>query len=485
MSIAANYIYNALYQLLLMIIPFITVPYVSRVLGAEGVGINAYTSSILQYFALFGSIGIGLYAGRTVAYVRDDRKKLSKTFWSIFLLQASLCTVALIAYLIFTLFFIEKYKLIQLIQGLNLISIAIDIGWLFVGIEDFKKLVVRSVVLRILGVAAIFIFVKQPSDLWKYTALSCVFGVLGQAVMWIYLNQIVDSYKVSFRDAIGHFKPSLELFIPQIAIQVYLVLNKTMLGVMANKQEVGFYESSDKIIKMTLALLTATGGVMLPRVANSFAKGELKKVEHYIYTTLSFVAYLGIPMIFGLIGISSKFVPWFFGGEFTRCIYLIIILSPIIILISLSNVLGFQYMIPTGKTREFTISVCVGAAVNLALNLILIRKFYSIGAAAATVAAEAAVTGTQIYLLRKEIKMFVLNRKLVKYCAASLIMFVPISVLGYFLEASAATTALQIVVGITVYIAALFFLKSDINSYIFKLAYNKLRKTLVKKEAGV
>jgi O-antigen/teichoic acid export membrane protein len=485
MSIAANYLYNALYQLIVILIPFITVPYVSRVLGAEGIGINAYTSSIFQYFALFGSIGIGLYASRTVAYVRDDRRKLSKVFWSIFFLQLVLSTVSLILYLSFTIFFIEKYKLIQLIQGINLIAIAIDISWLFVGMEDFKKLVIRSVILRALGVIAIFIFVKNPGDLWKYISLSCIFGVLGQGIMWIYLYDIVDSSKISLKDIIVHLKPSLELFLPQIAIQIYLVLNKTMLGVLANKQEVGFYESSDKIIKMTLALLTATGGVMLPRVANSYAKGEYEKVDHYIYTTLNFVSYLAIPMIFGLIGISSKFVPWFFGEEFKKCVILIILISPIMIAISISNVLGFQYMIPTGKTKQFTISVCIGAVVNFALNLILIKRFYSVGAALATVAAEAAVTGTQIYLLRKQIKMFVLNRKLISYCLASFIMYIPVIATGYFLKTSPATTFIQIAVGIVVYVSASFLLKSDINSYIFKLVFNKVRKGLVKKEARV
>jgi O-antigen/teichoic acid export membrane protein len=482
MSIAANYFYNVLYQVIAIIIPFVTVPYVSRVLGAEGVGINAYTGSIVQYFGLFGTIGIGLYGSRSIAYVRDDRKKLSKTFWGIFMLQFMLCSTSLFLYILFTVFFIDNYKLIQLIQGLNLLSAAIDICWLFSGIEDFKKLVVRSIFLRILGVACIFLFVKESSDVWKYTAISSLSLLLGQGVMWFYLGKIVDPYRVSFKETLKHLKPSLELFIPQIAIQIYLVLNKTMLGAIVNKQEVGYYENADRIIKMSLAFLTATGTVMLPRVANSFARGEKEKVRNYVYSTLNFVSYLSIPMMLGLIGISRQFVPWFFSLEFIKCAALISILSPIVLAISWSNVLGFQYMIPTGKVKEFTISVGIGAVVNFVVNLILIRRFHAIGAAVATVLSETTVTGVQMYLLRKELDLKGFYRNFTKYITAGLAMFLCVSMIGELLGPSSKTTLLQVSSGGLVYVLILFFLKSDINNYILRLVYNKLYRKLFSRE---
>jgi O-antigen/teichoic acid export membrane protein len=482
MSIAANYVYNVLYQVIAVIIPFITVPYVSRVLGAEGVGINAYTGSIVQYFGIFGTIGIGLYGSRSIAYVRDDRKKLSKTFWQIFTLQLMLCSISLALYIIFTIFFVDNYKFIQLIQALNLLSAAIDICWLFSGMEDFKKMVVRSIFLRIIGVACIFLFVKESGDVWKYTAISSLSLLLGQGVMWLYLGKIVDSYRVNFKEIIKHLKPSLELFVPQIAIQVYLVLNKTMLGSIVNKQEVGYYENADRIIKMSLAFLTATGTVMLPRVSNSFAKGEKEKVNNYVYSTLNFVSYLSIPMMLGLIGISRQFVPWFFSAEFIKCAALISVLSPIVIAIAWSNVLGFQYMIPTGKVKEFTISVGVGAVVNFILNLLLIRRFYSIGAAIATVISEISVTGVQMYLLRKELVLKKFYRNFTKYLTAGIMMYVCVYYIGVLLGVSSKTTLLQVLAGSSVYIIVLFFLKSDINNYILRLAYNKFCRIFSSKQ---
>jgi O-antigen/teichoic acid export membrane protein len=485
MSIAANYLYNVLYQVIAILIPFITVPYISRVLGAEGVGINAYTGSIVQYFALFGTIGIGLYASRSIAYVRDDKEKLSKTFWSILKLQFTLCGTSLILYVLFIVLFIDNYKGIQFIQALNLVSAAIDINWLFSGIEDFKKLVVRSIILRILGVVCIFVFVRESTDLWKYISISSLSLLLGQVILWTYVGKIVDVYKAKYKDVIMHLKPSLALFVPQMAIQIYLVLNKTMLGVLANKQEVGFYENSDRVIKMSLAFLTATGTVMLPRVSNSFAKGETEKVKQYVYSTLNFVTYLSIPIMFGLIGIARQFVPWFFGLEFIKCILLISLLSPMIIAIAWSNVLGFQYMIPTGRTRDFTISVTVGAAVNFIINLLLIRKYHSVGAAAATIMAEITVTITQIFLLRKDLEFRLFFRNFKKYIFSGVVMFSVIFIFGNLLGPSTKTTFLQVVIGGTCYIVILFFLNSDINNHIIKLIYKKLYKKLFKKELGM
>lgn len=484
MSLAENYVYSVIYQIISVLIPIVTVPYISRVLGAEGIGINAYTGSIVQYFALFGTIGIGLYAGRSVAYKRDDRKSLSETFWSIFLLQFTLCAVSFILCMIVTIIFAGQYRVIQMIQSLNLLAAAIDISWLFIGIEDLKKLVVRSIIIRILGIICIFAFVRNSGDLWVYTAISTFSLIFGQLVMWAYLYRVVDKHRVGYKDAIRHLKPSLELFIPQMAIQIYLVLNKTMLGVLANKQEVGLYENADKIVKMSLAFLTATGSVMLPRVANSFARGDKDKVRQYVYVTLNFVTYLAIPMTFGLIGISGRFVPWFLGNEFLKTSTLIILLSPVVIFVAWSNVIGFQYLIPTGKTREFTVSVVAGAGINFVLNLLLIKKFYSAGSAVATVIAEVMVTFIQFYLVRKDIKIMKLYKNLIRYNISGLAMFILVVVIGHFLDASYKTTIIQVLCGILIYIGMLFLLKSDINSYIFSKLFKRICNKLVSKEAA-
>ncbi|MBL4936347.1 flippase [Clostridium sp. YIM B02515] len=467
MSVAKNYVYNVIYQIANLIIPLITVPYISRVLGAEGVGINAYTNSIVQYFILLGTIGISLYGSKSIAYIRDDRKKITNTFWSIFSLQIIMSLFAYVLYIVFISVLAKDNKIILLIQSVNILAAAIDVTWLFSGIEDFKKTVTRNLIVKTLSVISIFLFVKQRSDLWLYTFILAFSVLLGQIVLWTYVGKIVDKYVFDFNEIKKHFMPSFKLFIPQIAIQIYLVLNKSMLGWMANKTEVGLYENADKIVKMSLAVLTATGTVMLPRISNTFAKGDINKVKDYIIKSLNFVSYLSIPITFGLIGISAQFVPWFFGDEFNKCIELIIILSPILIFISLSNVIGIQYMIPTGKTNEFTLSVTSGAIVNLLLNIFLINSFYSIGAAISTLIAEIFVTVVQLFLIRNEVKISVILSDFIKYIMAALIMMISVKYLGSILGVSIRTTFIQIVLGAVIYISVLFIVKSEFNKSLF------------------
>lgn len=474
MSVAKNYMYNLLYQLLILILPLITVPYVSRILGSNGVGINAYTNSILQYFVLFGTIGISLYGSRNIAYVRDKKDELSKTFWGIFILKLVTSAIAYIAFLIFVFTTGSKYTSIYFIQSLAIISAALDISWFFMGIEDFKKTVTRNFIVKMIGVACIFIFVKTKNDLNKYIFILCVSDLIGQGVMWMYMKSYIHKIKITVNDIFKHFMPSVQLFVPQVAIQIYVVLDKTMVGIFSTPSEVGFYDNSQKIVKLTLAVVTSMGTVMLPRVANTFAKGDLKKVKEYLVKSFEFSSYLAIPMMFGMIGIADQFVPWFFGKEFLKCSELISIISPIIVAIAWSNVLGMQIMLPVGKVKEFTISVTVGAVVNFIINLIVIKRYHSLGASVASVIAEFVVTGMQFYLMREYIPAKSLFKDIWKYIISSAIMLFCIKVIGNYLGIGIKTTVIQVLIGIILYFCMLCLLKSKINKNLIDFMKSKL-----------
>ncbi|MFL0249125.1 flippase [Clostridium neuense] len=479
MSIAKNYIYNVVYQLLILILPLITVPYVSRILGSNGVGINAYTNSIVQYFVLAGTIGISLYGNRTIAYVRDKKDELSKTFWGIFILKLITTALAYIAFLVFIFIIKSKYTSIYFIQSLAILSATLDISWFFMGIEDFKKTVTRNFIVKMIGVVCIFIFVKNKSDLNKYVLILCISDLIGQGIMWMYMKSYINKIQLTFNDINKHFIPAVQLFIPQIAIQIYVVLDKTMVGMFSTPSEVGFYDNSQKIVKMTLAVVTSMGTVMLPRVTNTFAKGDLKKVKEYLVKSFEFSSYLAIPMMFGMIGIANEFVPWFFGNDFLKCSSLIIIISPIIVAIAWSNVLGMQIMLPVGKVKEFTISVTVGAVVNFIINLFLIKKYASLGASVASVIAEFAVTLVQFYLMREYIAIKSMFNNIWKYFLASGIMLLFLRIIGNYMKTSIKTTVVQVVVGMLTYFVLLVMLKSNVNNYIINIVKRKfLKKTI-------
>ncbi|MFZ8764734.1 flippase [Enterococcus diestrammenae] len=461
MSLIKNYFYNVGYQIFVILIPLVTVPYVSRVLGSEGVGINAYTNSIIQYFILFGSIGINLYGNRTIAYNRDNRKKMSQLFWEIAILRMVCIAISYIAFLIFVSV-VSEYQNFYFYQSFLIIAAGLDISWFFMGNEDFKKTVLRNTLVKIISLIAIFVFVKSKNDIGLYILILSLSILFGNLTLWPYLRNIVILPKIKELNLWRHFFPSLSLFVPQVATQVYLVLNKTMLGLMVGVSSTGYYENSDKIVKVILAIVTATGTVMLPRVANTFAKGQTEKVAKYLYQSFDFVTAICFPMALGLSAIAPKFSVWFLGPEFEVTGILISILSLVIIFIGWSNVLGTQYLLPTNQTKYYTMSVVSGAIVNLILNFPLIMNFGVFGAVISTVLSEFTVSLVQIILARRTLKISLLFSGKWKYLISASVMFIVVRGLHVFLPGSIIYFGLEVLLGVFVYLVMLVIFKASI-----------------------
>lgn len=461
MRIVRNYLYNAGYQIFLLLVPLITTPYIARILGPHGVGVNSFTNSIIQYFVLFGSIGINLYGNREIAYHRDDKQKMSQIFWEIELLRVVAIVVASVAFLIFMMFE-QKYHVYLLMQSILIIAAAFDISWFFMGTEDFKTTVLRNTLVKILSVILIFWLVKSPADTAIYILIISGSQLFGNFTLWPYLRKRL--VKVSFRNLRiwRHFRPALVLFIPQIATQIYLVLNKTMLGSISGVVSSGFFDNSDKMIKMVLAIVTATGTVMLPRVANTFARGDIKKVNSYLYSTFDFITFSSIPLFLGLAAIAPRFSVWFFSAKFAGIDRLIMMEAPAILMIAWSNAIGTQYLLPTNHNREFTISVTIGAIVNLILNIPLIILWGAFGAAISTVVSEASVTLYQIYVIRKQISLRILFSDLWKYVMAGMVMFIVVYLLNIHLPFNSLTLIIEVLVGIIIYALITFTLRPKI-----------------------
>ncbi|WP_203633359.1 flippase [Lacticaseibacillus suibinensis] len=450
MKLVKNYLYNAFYQLFSLLVPLVTIPYVSRVLGAKGIGINAFTNSNVQYFVLAGSLGIALYGNRQIAYYRDNREKTSQAFWEIFFIRAITISIALVAFFVF-LNFTTQYRIAYLMQGLLIVAAAFDVSWLFMGVENFKVTVVRNVIVRLVTLIAIFLFVKTANDLNLYIALLSLSQLLGNLTLFPYLRHYIDKPRWHSLNLWQHLRPSLVLFVPQIATQVYLVLNKTMLGSFVSVEAAGFYDNSDKIIKMVLAIVTATGTVMLPRVANTFAKGNYEQVRKYLYTSFDFVSVLAIPMMFGVAAVAHGFAVLFFGSEFAPVGPLMMLESIVIVLIAWSNVLGVQYLLPTGHNRAYTWSVVLGALVNVVLNVPLILRLGADGAMIATILSELAVTGFQLYATRKELEFRQLFEGQWKYWLAGLAMFAVVFGLTRVLRGGYLSLIIEVIAGVVVY----------------------------------
>lgn len=461
MQVVKNYLYNAFYQIFILLVPLITTPYLSRVLGPTGVGINAYTNSIIQYFILFGSIGVNLYGNRQIAYVRRDRQKLTKTFYEIFFMRGLTILLASLAFFIF-LSLTSRYHTYYLAQFVSLVAAAFDISWFFMGVENFAVTVLRNLVVKIVTLISIFAFVKSESDLVLYILILSLSLLLGNLTLFPSLKKYIGRPILQQLNLSHHLLPSLALFIPQIATQVYLVVNKTMLGSMTSVQAAGYFDQSDKIIKMVLAIVTATGTVMLPHVANAFANGEHEKTRNYLYESFSFVSAIAFPMFFGIMAVASKFVPLFFTNRFRAVIPLMIIEAIVILLIAWSNAIGTQYLLPTNQTRSYTMSVVLGAVVNIIINIPLITLWGAVGAAIATVLSETTVTIYQLWIVHKQVVANKLFADTWKYLLAGLMMFVIVRFMDGRLSISWPILALEVIVGMLIYGCILVILRAKI-----------------------
>lgn len=475
-SITKNYIYNLVYQILVIIVPLITTPYLSRVLGAENIGIYSYTLSITTYFILLGTLGVSTYGQREIAYVRDDANLRTKTFVEILIMRATTLAVSMIIFY-FTFASNGEYSMYYKILLLEIIANMVDISWFFQGQEEFKKTVIRNTIVKFISVICIFIFVKMQEDLSKYFLIYVLSTLLGNLSLWCYLPKYIHKINIKDLKIWRHLKPTIGLFIPQVAVQIYTVLDKTMIGVIVeDKSEVGFYEQAQKIVKLLITIATALGTVMVPRMANTFAKGEKDKLKEYMNKSFKFVLILVFPLMLGIISIANKFVPIFYGEGYEKVIYLIIVISPIILAIGLSNVIGTQYLLPTKQQKKFTISVIAGAIVNFIFNMIFINLWKSIGASIATVIAEFTVTGIQFYLMRKEIKLLDVLKMAKKYCIAGIIMFCISFIIGILIKDNLLSIIVQISISGIVYMGLLLLMKDE----LLLEGIEKIRKKVLK-----
>ena len=479
-SLKKNFIYNSIYQLLILIIPLITAPYLSRVVGAEGVGTYSYTYSIVYYFMLLTLLGVNNYGNRSIAKIRDNKQELSKTFWSIYLFQFIMGILMISAYLIYLIFFEREYKNIAIIQIFFIFSAMLDINWLFFGLEEFKKTIMRNLFVKVGTVILIFTFVKESQDLWKYTLIMSGMTVLSQLILWNFVRKKICFVKISWKDIIKHIKPNIILFVPVIAVSIYKMMDKVMLGILSTVTEVGYFENAEKIINIPMALISALGTVMLPRISHILSKGDTNKVSEYIEKSIIFVMFLSFAMSFGLISIGYNFAPFYFGNEFQKTGVLIMLLSITIPFISFANVLRTQYLIPGEKDKIYIKSVIIGAIINITMNCILIPICQSFGACIATIAAEFFVMFYQSYAVRKNLKIGVYIKKSVPFFIKSFIMLIVIYPLNFIDINVLLRLLIQILLGCIIYgILNLKYIMSIIDiKKVFSKIFDKRLKSI-------
>lgn len=478
-SIKKNYIFNLTYQILLLLTPLITTPYLSRVLGADGVGTISFSESIVSYFTLFATLGITTFGQREISYVQDDEEKRTQVFWETKMLQAITSACVLSVYIVFSFF--QQNRILYLILSLNILAVLVDSVWLFQGMEEFGKIVLRNIICKVLSIAYIFLTVKTKDDVIKYVLGIALFALISNLSLWVYIPKFVRKPNWNGIRPFRNIKMVISLFIPTIAVHIYTVLDKTMIGVITQDSfENGYYEQAIKISKLIMTMVTSLGTVMIPRIGYHFGRGEMEKVNYFMYRGYRFVWFLGIPLCFGLLGTASNFVPWFFGDGFDNVVPLLGILGFLIIAIGINNVTGMQYLIPTKRQNLFTMTVLIGAGVNFVMNMILINFFQSIGAAIASVTAETVIALVQLWLVRKEFSVKKVFLSSWHYLIAGGLMLLLLKCMDRSLSSSIVHTILMVVSGAAVYLITLLAFRDDFLLDNAKIVLKKIMSRLGK-----
>ena len=453
-SVKKNFVYNAFYNVLALIIPLITTPYISRVMGAENIGIYSYAYSIASYFSLFILLGLNNYGNRTIAGVRDNKEKLSKTFCSIYCMQLVMGTIVLLLYMAYVIFLAEN-KIMAAIQVIYLVSAMLDINWFYFGLEEFKLTVTRNTLIKVLNTLLIFLLVKDSGDIYLYGFIMVIGMLISQLILWSFIEKRVKFVKVTLSDVFQHIKPNLILFIPVIAISIYSTMDKIMLGIMSDMTEVGYYESSYKLTAIPTMIVSSLGTVMLPRMSNLIANGNHKEAKMYIQKSLIVSIFLSVPMSLGLSALVNEFVPLFYGEGYDACKLIIPVLVTSSIFIAWANVIRTQYLIPNKQDKIYIISVFLGAIVNVVINLLLIPRLQAYGAAIGTLFAEMTVCIYQTFMVRKEIKVLKFFLQSLPFIIFGVIMYGVLMIIP-FIYSNFVMIILKVAIGAIIYLTLSF-----------------------------
>ena len=473
-----NYIYNLMQQVLLVISPLITIPFLSRSLGAEGIGTYSYAFALTNYFTLIATLGCDVYGRREISYVKNSLENRSKKFWSIQIIKTVCTLVVSSIYIIFS--FNNANKVLLLILIFHLINVPLNIGWFYQGIEKFKKITIRTIFLKLAELLFVVFCIHSKNDLIKYTFGSSFINFLAFFVLWLDIKNDVKFEKIAFKDIKYDLKHCLQFFLPAIATSIYTLLDKTMLGNLTGSYiENGYYEQAQKINIVLLRVVLSLGLVLLPQIASAFKEGNKKQVNELINKSGKYVFFISLPIAFGIICISDNFVQWFFGNGYDKVSELLKLSGFILIVQGLDDVFGMQYLVNVGRQKQYIISLFSGAAINFIFNFILIPKFASVGAIIASFLGELVIVLIQMYYVRDNINLKDFFKRSKNYLISSLVMLIVIP-LGRFLRVSVLNTIIIAGLSAIIYFITLFILRDNTLINVIKKIKDKIKSKNIK-----
>ena len=472
-----------IYEVLILILPLITSPYIARVIGADGLGVFSFSYTVAFYFVLFSMLGIKNHGNRAIARVRDDQNELNHTFSDIAVLHIAVSLVCTMCYVGYIFCLQGDDRLYAFIMFFYVLSAVFDISWFYFGIEKFKLTVTRNTIVKLLTVLSVFIFVKTKNDLWIYCLIMSLGNLVSQVALWVPLRKFVRFVKPNFSNMLRHLKPLFILFLPAIAVSLYKHMDKIMIGTLSNKVQLGFYENADKMVGIPLTVIVSFGTVMLPKMSNLVKKSSSgAQTRRLMEDSMKYVMCIAFALAFGLGSVSTVFAPVFWGEDFSASGAIIMGLSTTIPFISFADVIRTQFLIPREKDKEYLISVISGAVLNLIINYLLIPPLGALGAMIGTISAEVTVCTIQAFVVRKALPLKRYFKNMLFFLVLGVIMAAAVYALGMIMGNSVLTLILQVFLGVAIYGAGavVYFFKTK-DTMIIGIYENKIKKLFKRK----
>lgn len=460
-QIIKNYIYNVVYNILVLIVPIITMPYLARVLGATYLGIYSYVNSSTVIISSVTLIGLFSYGSRQVAYARDNKKNLSKVFNDLMGLRLFLGIIGTIIYFIYA--GNTDYQYYFVLYYIYYLGSIIDCTWLFVGVEDMKIPCLKNIMVKLLTTIGIFIFVRGKQDLWKYMFLLAASNFLGMLVAYPQLKKYVKIQRPDIYTFWKNYKDAVILFLPSLVSTIYLQMDKVMIEWLTNTtNQVSYYDQAEKIVTIPLSFVTVLSTVMMPRIANEFVHKNYSDIEGLLTKACRASLLLAYPLMFGIAGIADRLIPWYLGEEFIATAIAIKFLAPIIISNTLVGISGTQYFIATNQTKSLLLSNSFAAIMNIIINALLIPRYGYIGAAIATLISSYILVIIQYTALSRQLNVRRMFDKTIRYFIAALLMFASVVFVGQLGTAAPLTTMTQVLAGVGIYFLIIFVARDDL-----------------------
>lgn len=436
-NLKLNLIFNVIYQVVAVLSPLLITPKLSRVFGADYIGVRSFTFSIVYYFAIFGVLGLDMYGQRKIALEKDDDEKRSHSFWIIFstrFLLVGIATTLFIGY--FLLFSSSDFeRLIFCCWLIYLFREMINPIWFLQGIEKYRFISILSILSHVLYVTFTLAFINEKSQLPLYIVFFTAIPLLISFFYWPLVLKNVKRTQLVFKEMIGSIKESFVYFVPTIAVAIYSMVDKTMLGFFdSSKISTGLYESAEKLIKVALSISTASFTIMRTRMSYIYGKKDSDSYDKYSHTFMSLSLFLCWPIMFGIIGISKDFVPVFFGEGFEDVVKLSYVFSLVVPCLTISGLLQAIFIFPYGLQKTMDLYYVLIVAVNIVMNIILIITLGTVGAIIASVFAEFMLAVILIIRARKDIDVKFLFFGSIKYLIAAIGMFLVIMVISNYVN---------------------------------------------------